>query len=201
MIVDFYNQCIENDGQHKYKIITFSGPVSDIISKISFEYDLLMLSRKTGFETISNSYFGDKLFYLSTKSLCPVLITTIGQDNFSLKDISTIWHIKRKEIESSFVENKLSKIGIDPGLVQTKTFHQESFVSAFWKSIITYTKTHDISQLNDISQAYEGEQIDLIVFVNHRQGMFEVFLKNDAFQIISQFDVPILILPKQAVGQ
>lgn len=198
MLVDFYNQCLKPTEKPKINIITHSGSVSDIIYKISPQYDLVVMKREIGPMQKSNSYFSDKLFYISSKSGCPVLITSTSQKDFSFHKISNIWHIKRKETESKIVQDELVNFGIDSNIVVTKSLVQENFVSIFWKNIITYSKTHNKSLLKDISQSFEEEQIDLLILVNHLKGMFELFMKYDAFQIISQFDIPILIFQNKS---
>jgi hypothetical protein len=192
MLITFFNECIENKN-HPYKIITYSGSLSGIISKISPQYDLLIMSRKTGFQTPSNRYFSDKLNYITTQALCPVLITTTKQEDFSFHNLNNIWHIQRNETERNIVLDESGKFGIKPTLIITKSLAQKKFVSAFWENIVTFTKSHDTILLKAISKSYHDEQIDLVLLVNRIKGMFELFVKDEAFQIISQFDIPILI--------
>jgi hypothetical protein len=193
MLVDFYNECIQEGIDHKYNIITYTGSVSDIVARISVHYDLFVMSKKVGFEAKPIKYFYDTVFYISTKSRCPTLIVSAIQEDFSFQEAGNIWHIKRSEMERSLIHDELDKLGIDSSMVSTKSLMQEKFVSAFWKNIVAYTKTHDKELLKAISLSYKEEQIGLLILVNRLKGMFEVFLKDDAFKIISQFDIPILI--------
>jgi hypothetical protein len=79
-------------------------------------------------------------------------------------------------------------------MVISKSLEQETFTSEFWSNIVSYSKKQGDSQLKKICESFNGENIDLLILVNHRTGMFEKFLKDNTFQIMSQFDIPILIL-------
>ena len=83
---------------------------------------------------------------------------------------------------------------IDSSSLVSKSLQQETFTSAFWRNIVNYTKDHDAGSLKKISESFSNEHIDLLIFVNHKKGVFEKFLKDDVFQIMSQFDIPILVL-------
>ena len=194
MLEDFYTKNIDSLEQRPLKLLACEGSVSDNVSEISHKYELLVLSRRTGNLSKSNLRFSDKLFYLTTKSPCPVLLLPSKRGDFSFSEVKNIWHIQRKDIEVDLIKQQLLKLKIDSNLVISKSLQQKSFTSAFWRNIVNYTKTRDDSQLNKISESFASEQIDLLILVNHRTGMFENFLKDDIFQIISQFDIPILVL-------
>tara|TARA_R110001606_G_scaffold58640_3_gene140147 strand:+ start:1340 stop:2116 length:777 start_codon:yes stop_codon:yes gene_type:complete len=194
MLIDFYKKNIEKKDHQPFKVIACEGAVSDNISKISHKYELLILSRRTGYPSKSNVTFSDKLFFLTTTSPCPVLLLPSKRDVFSFSKLKNIWHIQRKDVEMDVIKPQLLKFNIDSNLVTSKSLKQETFTSAFWKNIVNYKKSKDGSQLKKIYEAYASEHIDLLILVNHRTGLFEKFLKNDTFQILSQFDIPILIL-------
>lgn len=195
MLTEFYDECIPGGEDHKYRLIAYEGPVSEFVAERSDQYDLLVMSRETGALHKRNSWFNDKLGYISSKSLCPVLITAAKPDSFSLREARSIWHIKRRDSETQLVNDHLRGLRIDPSLVAAKTMQQNTYISAFWRNIVAYSQTHDHHLLKDISSTFEKEKIDLVITVNHRKGLFEGFLKADAFQLISQFEIPILILP------
>lgn len=193
MLLEFYNESIENDGTQEFKLITSSSSVSEVVAQISSQYNFLVLSRKFGFEGKKNNYLSDKIYYISTKALCPVFITSMNQKEFFFEEAKNIWHIQRNELEKDVINNEISHFGIDPNKIETKSLTQKNFTSNFWKNVVEYTKNHDDALLNIISKSYEEEQIDLLILVNRMKGQFSFFLKDEAFQIISQFDVPILI--------
>ncbi len=194
MLVDFYKKNIDSKDQQPFRLLALVGSVSDNISEISHKYEMLVLSRRTGYLSKSNTWFGDKLFYLTSKSRCPVLLLPSKREIFSFSEVKNIWHIQRKDIEMDLIKRQLLKFKIDSNLVISKSLQQESFTSAFWRNIVNYTKTQDDSQLKKIYESYASELIDLLILVNHRTGLFENFLKDETFQIISQFDIPILVL-------
>ncbi len=194
MLINFYNINIGNINEQPIKLLAYPGSVSEIINQISHKYELLFLSRKTGFQSKTNKWFSDKIFYFTTKSLCPVLLLPTKRDDYSFSEIKNVWHIMRKENETNLVKRELVKLKIDPNLVVPKSLQQQTFTSAFWRNIVNYSRNHDAGQLRKIAESFADEHIDLLILVNHRKGMFERFLKDDTFQIISQFDIPILVL-------
>ncbi|MDX1477115.1 MAG: universal stress protein [Saprospiraceae bacterium] len=192
MLIDFYTTTLEATGATSPTLITFAGSVSEILPDISPEYDLLILSRKPGSELNFTNWFTEKIFYIATKALCPVLIT--ASDRMFFPDaVTSIWHIRRNEHEAELVARKLQKLNLDPQLVTTKSLQQTSFISEFWKKIVTYSADQDDALLKDLDHAFEQETIDLLVVVNHRKGLFESFVKADAFRIINEFNIPVLI--------
>ena len=194
MLVDFYAESIGDNHKQAIKLLIYAGSVSEIISEISHKYELLVLSRRTGFQSKSNKWLSDKISYFITKSLCPVLIISTKRDYYSFTEIKNIWHIQRKDIETDLIKQELLKLEIDSNLVVSKSLQQKTFTSAFWQNIVNYTKNHKDGELKKISESFSDEHIDLLIFVNHKKGIFEKFLKDDVFQIISQFDIPILVL-------
>ncbi len=193
MLEKFYTQTITPDHQRAPLMLTYAGAVSEAVTKLSPQYDLFVISRKVGHLSKSNRWFGDKLFYISSKSLCPVLIASSKHHDFLFSECKNIWHLKRRDTETDLVNRKLIKFGIDQKRVSVKSAQQNTFISALWRNIVTYSKNHDNALLGEISKSFDDEHIDLIILVNHRKGMFEQFLKEDAFQIVSQLDVPILV--------
>ena len=192
IMVKFYHECVGSmPGETQF--VTHKGSLSEVLPWLSRKYDLLVLSRKPGSESKFNKWFTDKIFYISTKALCPVLITS-SRHQFSHDTISSVWHIQRRENETELVARKLQTLHIDPQAVVTKSLQQETFVSEFWKKIATYSANHNKAVLKDIDEAFGQETIDLLVVVNHRRGLFDSFVKGDAFRLISQFDMPIIIL-------
>lgn len=198
---EFYKACVENGDDYLYSRIACFGSVSDYSHRKGPEFDLLVMSRKIGFQSNSNAWFGDKLYTISTEALCPVLITSTQPHGFSFQNAINIWNIQKSISETGPVHDLVQSLGIDSKLVLTKSIHQKSFISLFWQKIVAYSENHDKNLLKEISQSFDQEKIDLLIVVNNRQGIFEKFLKDDVFQIISQFDIPILILqtPEQTI--
>lgn len=196
-LTEFYRNCIKDGGDYLYSRIACFGSVSEFAYRKGPEFDLLVMSRKIGFQSNSNAWLGDKLYTISTEALCPVLITSTQPHGFSFQKAVNIWHIQKNISETELVRDSVQSLGIEPELVITKTLQQESFISLFWQNIVAYTKSHEEELLKEISRSFDKEKIDLLVLVNNRKGMFEIFLKDDVFQIISQFDIPILILQAQ----
>jgi hypothetical protein len=194
MLKEFYEKHIDNTSGVTYDISTCEGPVSEIISEISPKYDLLVLSRKTGFQSKKNKWFSDKIFHFVTRARCPVLLLPVNTPGFSFNQLETIWHIKRQKNETELINFELARLGIPAEKVTPKSLEQKIFFSAFWQNIVAYTQKHDDAILKKISASYGKDHIDLLVLVNQRKSLFEAFLKEDAFQIISQFDIPILIV-------
>jgi nucleotide-binding universal stress UspA family protein len=194
MLEDFYRKNIDSLERQAIKLLAYEGSVSDNIREISHKYELLILSRRTGNLSKSNIKHSDKLFYLTTKSPCPVLLLPSKRDHFSVADFKNIWHIQRKSDEVNLINEELLDLKIDSNLVTTKALQQENFTSAFWRNIVNFLKKPHNSQLHKISESFTNEHIDLLILVNHRTGMLENFLNDNIFQIISQFDIPILVL-------
>ncbi|WAC01266.1 universal stress protein [Lacinutrix neustonica] len=194
MLKTFYTKNISSIERQPIILLACEGSVSDNISEISHEYELLVLSRRTGDLSISKIGFSDKLFYLTTKSPCPVLLLPSNRAVYSFSEVKNIWHIQRKDIETDLVKLQLLNLNINPNLVKSKSLQQETFLSLFWQNIVNYAKNPIDSELKRITESYASEHIDLLILVNHRKGIFENFLKDDTFRIISQFDIPILVL-------
>ena len=194
MLLDFYKKNIKSRDRLPIKLIVSPGSFSNIISEISHNYELIVLSKKLDSLSKSNMWFNDKLFYFITISLCPVLLLPSKRDNFSFSEFKNIWHIQRRDIELDMIKPQLLNINNDSNLVTSKSLKQDNYTSALWRNIVKYNKTHDDSQLNKIYNLIESEHLDLLILVKHKTGMFEKFIKDDTFQIINQFDIPILVL-------
>lgn len=199
MMKDFYEKSIEDVSVVPIKYLAYEGAASEIISQISPKYDLIILSRKPGFQSKSHKWFSEKIFYISMKSYCSVLLLPTNKEVFYFSEIKKIWHLQKKENDTDLINRELFKLKIDPKIVISKSLQQETFVSALWKSIVTYTKNQDDASMKKIISLFEDEHLDLLVFVNHKKGLFEKFLIDDALNLISQFDVPILILEENPV--
>jgi len=198
MLKAFYEECIGIHDSNKYRMITYAGSVSTITPEISPDYDLIVMARIIKGPVSATNTISDKIIYITSKARCPVLITSSERTDFSFQKATNVWHIQRNESERQVLESELRKIDINPGSVVTKSFKQKNFVSAFWKNIITYSRTHDSNLLRTLSQSFEEEQIGLLVLINRQRGMFETFMHEDTFQIISQFKVPMLILQSKS---
>jgi nucleotide-binding universal stress UspA family protein len=194
MLKDFYTKNIDPIKRQTIKILACEGSVSDNIAEFSHQFELIVFSRKAVSELKSDLRISNKLLYLTTKSPCPVLLLPSKLDVFSFSNFKNIWHIQRKDTEVDLIMRYLLTLNIDANLVTSKSLQQVTFTSEFWRNIVNYTKNPINFQLDKISESFASEQIDLLILVNHKIGMFEKFLKDDTFQIISQFDIPILVL-------
>ncbi|GAA5219498.1 universal stress protein [Membranihabitans marinus] len=194
-LVEFYNKNIKSNDHRAIRVLTRQGSISDYISEISHRYDLVVLSRKTSPLTKSKRRLADKVYFLTSISNCPVLLMPSKRIDFSFSKIKKIWHIQRMGIENEVVQRETVKFRIEPNLITTKSLQQKNFTSVLWRNIVQYTKTHDETELKIVQESYADENIDLIILVNHRKTVFQKFLKDDTFQIINQFDIPILVLP------
>ena len=193
MLINFYGDNVESENKQPLELLAYPGSVANIINEISSNFDLLVFGRRPSIESKSNNWFSNKIFYFTTRSRCPVLILPAKRDAFTFSEIKNIWHIQRKDNEVDLIKRGLFKLKIDLKLVTSKSLQQETFTSAFWRNIVNYTNNKDVS-LEKISKSFADENIDLLILVNHKKDMFERFLKDDAFQIINQFDIPILVL-------
>lgn len=199
MLRDFFDESIEDaNSPFPYQRLTYAGSLADMIPSQSAKADLLVMSRKTGLPTQKNKWFSQKIAYLASKSACPVLILTNHVLDFSFRDAENVWHIKRNEIEPSLVEQELARFGIESTHIITKSLLQETFVSTFWRNIVSYSKKADDKTLTEITESFKKEKIDLLVLVNHKKRAFEHFLMGDSFQILSQLDIPIFILQNKS---
>lgn len=194
MLADFYIEHIESTEKQPVRILVFEGSVSMAISEISDNYELLVLSKKKTSLSKSNMWFGDKLFYVTTISLCPVLLLPSKRDEFAFSELKNIWHVQRKDIEADLIKPQLVDLKIDLKSVKSKSLQQVNFTSALWRSIVNYTKTRDDTELSKIQDLFSDEHLDLLIIVNHRTGLFEKFLKDNTFKIFNQFDIPVLVL-------
>jgi hypothetical protein len=193
MLLKFYEENTNNDTGINVRFLAQSGSLLEVVNNISHDYDFLIISRKTGFKLKSNKSYSDKIYNLTLKSKCPVLLLPTKNDIFNFTELNTIWHIQRKENELQILTSELQKLKIDPSIVITKSLKQSTFTSVFWRNIVNYTRTHDDGSIKNISEYFTNEHIDLLIFVNQSKSLFEKILKDEAFQTISQFDIPILI--------
>jgi nucleotide-binding universal stress UspA family protein len=193
----FYKQHLEQAGG-KPIIISQAGAVSDVVSQISGRFDLMIMTRKTH-PRRRNGYFSEKQLFIIARAACPVLIMPVTDRSFTLGDCEHIWHIQRRNNEEEIVNHGMHGLGIQPGRIVTKSFTQQSFLSAFWKNLTTYESTHDRKLLAAIDKAHESEPIDLIVLVDHDQSVFINFLKSDTIRIFCKYEIPLLVFPAGTV--
>jgi hypothetical protein len=194
MLLSFYKENSIGFDKLNLKLLAIPGPVSEYVEKNGHHFQLLIMTRKTEFHNQTNQWFHDKIFYITVKSNCPVLLLSNQSNDVSYGGIKNIWHIQRMENELEIIKVKFNKLGIKSSLVVSKSIQQKSFTSLFWQKIVAFSKTHNTALLSEIAVAFKSENIDLLVLINHKKGLFEQFLKDDVFQIISQFAIPILVL-------
>lgn len=198
LLIDFYKKHIVNHTS-KIRIIASAGSVSESIAQISHRFDLLVMSKKQRKET-SGYWLSDKVFYIASKGHCPVLLLPVFDNSFDFTQCKSIWHIKRKEIETKILNENLPKIDLNPKAVEVKSLEQTTFKSTLWKSILSFTKTHDQALLKKISEANNLEKIDLIILVSHGKDTFQKFMRAEVIQIILQYNIPILVFQAERLN-
>lgn len=187
---------VEHAKQHTGRPILLSqaGAISDVVSQISGDFDMMIMSRKTHPRKRSG-YFSDKQLFIIARATCPVLIMPVTDQAFQWDKCAHIWHIQRRDNETEIVKKGIAKLSIQPGRVVTKSLTQQSFLSSFWQNMMAYQSTHDRKLLAAIDEAHETEPIELIVLVDHEQSVFINFLKSDTIRIFCKYEIPILVFP------
>ena len=171
------------------RFFTQAGSVSKIVVALSRQYKLVVMSGNK-YDSKIKRWMGSRVSYITSMAQCPVLIIppAAGFDAWN-----KIWHIKRKEVETDIIEKYFPDLKINEATIKVKSFKQTSSRSAFWQSVITYIKKPNETLNQAILEASESEQIDLMMLVSHGRGSFQKFLKDDAMQVIFQFNIPVLI--------
>ena len=196
MLIKFYNDTIPNEGDHRFGVITYPGSVSTIIANISSKFDLFVMTRVPDFNAKRSRWLGDRLFFISSVAQCPVLVVPNTSKKFDIDSISNIWHLKRDENEDHAVQKSLDTLDLGEASLITKGLQQHQFISDFWRFVVQYSKSKDSTLLQELPKSFDKEKIDLLILVKQNKSMFEEFLKQDIFLLLSQFDIPILILSK-----
>lgn len=195
MLNKFYRDHIDKANARPFKILAVADSISTVIGNISGNYDLLVMSRKTDFQSRSDEWFSDRLLYLKKKSSCPVHLLSNTDKSFSLVNSKNIWHIQRKESDIKLIQSAFPNIDITPDSILTKSFEQKSFSSIFWQSIVRYRKNHMLSTFEKVKQSMKDEKIDLLTIVYHKPSAIDQLLQEDPFQILSQINIPLLVMP------
>lgn len=191
MLINFSQKHLNSEGaQVNYMIM--SGPVSNTVAKYSDQFDLLVMSKKNDLQS-TGYWFGDKVYYIASKGMCPVLLVPDTDKLLDLTKCGNIWHINRQSNETQILQDKLPQLEIDSVTVEHKTLSQSHFKSSFWKAILNYAAQHDDQSLNQISESVKNENVDLVILVSHRKNTFQKFMKAEVVQIFNQYNIPILI--------
>lgn len=191
----FYHKQVEEFRARAF-FAAYPGTISEIIRRISKNYDLMVMSRKEH-ESKEHGYFSDKKLFITTNAKCPVLIMPFTDTPFKFTNCNHIWHIKRKATESEIVERGMKNLEIDPEKMQVKSPQQSSFLSNFWQNIVSYEKSHDEKLLKKIDEAHDLEPIDLIILVDNEPSIFTSFFKSEVIHLFGKYDIPILVFPKR----
>jgi hypothetical protein len=189
----FYAKHIESPDK-RTKLIVRTGAVSKAVDNISHHYDLMIMSRKAHPKK-DKGYFGEKKLFITTMAHCPVLIMPFTKKPFSFETCEHIWHIQRKETERAIVKKGIKNLKIDPATMEVKSLVQSSFLSAFWKNMVAYQKSHDEKLIAKIDKAHDKEPIDLIILVDNDQSTFTNFFNSDIIHLFYKYDIPILVFP------
>ncbi len=190
---EFYLRHVNNP-KHKIPLMTQAGTISGIVGKVSDRYDLIVMSRKAH-PSKKHGHFSEKKLSVTTRARCPVLIMPDTDMPFNFTDCEHVWHIERRASESPVVEKYSKKLDINPAKAEVKTLRQTGFLSAFWKNIMAYEKSHDERLIKKIDKAHEREPIDLLILVDTEQSVFSEFFRSDTVRLFCKYNIPILVLP------
>ncbi len=189
----FYLDSIEEPPKNT-RLIIQAGAISKVIDEISNRYDLMIMSRKAHLSK-KQGHFSDKKLFITTMSHCPVLIMPFTSTPFMFENCEHIWHIAQRETETEVVQEGIKRMGLTPAKMKKKSLEQSSFLSAFWKNIVAYEKSHDKKLIKKIDAAHDEEPIDLIVLVDNEKSVFTNFFKSDVIHLFCKYDIPILVFP------
>ena len=171
------------------KFLARAGSVVERVVLLSIDFQFILLSSKE-FSSSVNRWFGTRTTAIASLASCPVvLVPSIAE----YTPWESIWHIKRKEKESSIIEPWLTKIGINPDFVETKFLQQTSFTSMIWKSMVAFINKPQESLRQRIIEASPAKEINLIILVSHQKEAFQSFLQNEAVQILFEFGIPVIV--------
>jgi nucleotide-binding universal stress UspA family protein len=200
MLLKFYRDHITEPSQTVVKCIAHEGSISNIIHNISSQYDLIVLKRNAEPRAHSVVPLSQKILSIISKSSCPVFISPLNGTPLQINAIKSVWHIKRKEVESRLVAISMRRLGLKEDILKVKSLEQKVFLSPLWKRIMSSKKPIDSSSLATTNQLLEQEQIDLIYIVYYNPKLFDAFLEANAIKTISDLDIPLMII-NQALNQ
>lgn len=175
------------------RFLTYKGSLSGFLEKESARFDLVLMNRKTSDGSFFGRWLSEKVFYLASRAACPVLVSS-EKDLFDFKNMTTIWHIKRSDHLRDLDRRTLSTLKIDPANIMVKSIGQQAFVSEFWQRIVSFAQSRDGTYLEGIEDCLTREHLDLIIVSRARRGLLESLIKDRAFQIVTSFEVPILVI-------
>jgi nucleotide-binding universal stress UspA family protein len=193
MLNEFYKEHA-TDPTRKPRIIAHAGSISDMITKISQHYDLIILSNN---QTASNAWLTSKISIFTSYAKCPVLILPVVDKVLDFSCCLNVWHINRQANETARITKWLPEFGLDAKVINAKTFDQTTFKSAFWKKIVSYSISHEKKLLDEIAKSKNPENVDLVLLVNHSRSIFKNFLQGDVIQIFVLCNIPILVFPSR----
>ncbi len=188
MLTDFYKKHV-GDQPVDLRFIAQPGSVAEKVASVSGSYGLIVLSSNT-LSSKLHRWMGSRTAYIASMAKCPVLIIPPAME---YNNWNKIWHIKRRDNETSIIENGLGEFGMDSALVEEKSFSQTTFKSALWRSVVAYVKQPKEELRRAILVGKQTEKIDLMILVSHQKDSFQKFVNDNTTQIIFQFNIPVLI--------
>lgn len=188
MLRSFYKEWIEEE-EKGTRFLAKTGSVVSIVAAIGHDFQLVVLSSNT-LGSKFTKWMGSKASSIASTARCPVMIVSPSVKYHAWKKV---WHINRRENEAGILKKYLPKLKIDPATIETKFLDQTSFSSLLWRSIITYVKTKKEVLRQVGSQMSKEEEIDLVILVSHRKNTFHKFVNHEGFQVIFQFNMPVLV--------
>lgn len=189
MLGTFYEEWVEEPSKD-VRFLAKTGSVVDNVTALSSGFQLVILCSNTLGSKLTR-WMGSKATSIASTARCPVIIASPW---VKYRDWNKIWHINRRENESGIIKKYLRKLKIEPDLVECKFLDQTSFTSVLWGSIVTYIKTKKEVDREVLMEARKNEKVDLIILVSHRRNTFKRFVNHDAFQLIFQFSIPVLVI-------
>ncbi len=172
--------------------LTYKGSLSGFLEKESAKFDLVLMNRKTP-DGFLGRWLSEKVFYLASRAACPVLVSS-ENDLFDFKNTTTIWHIKRSDNQPDFDRRTLSTLKINPDHIMVKSIGQQTFVSEFWQRVVNFAQSKDSAYLEGIEDCLTREHLDVILISRARRGLLESLFRDRAFQIVTSFEVPVLVI-------
>jgi nucleotide-binding universal stress UspA family protein len=185
---NFYHDNI-SDQIGDIKFLARAGSVVERVVLLSVDFQLILLSSKE-FSSSVNRWFGTHTSAIASLASCPVVLVPSMAEYTPWE---SIWHIKRKEKESSIIEPWLTKIGINPDCIEIKFLEQTSFTSMIWKSMVAFINKPQESLRKSIIEASPTKEINLIILVSHQKNTFQSFVHNEAVQILFEFGIPVIV--------
>lgn len=195
MLSNFYQKTLGVTPSSTTKFITRAGFVGEEIIQISKDYDLLVINTnyfKSGFKRWMES----RASAIASTAKCPVLITS---SSTYFRPWKNVWHLKRKDNESTIVQQYIATLPNKQPIIKEKNFEQKAFISPLWQAMVSFKGHPDKKLLAAVEENLKTEKIDLLILVSHQKDTFQQFLSSDLMQLIFHVQIPILVIQDRKV--